>query len=91
MPRTPGSPNKPKPIDHLKKITCEPCVIDCEDCGNKYPRVVTHTRIEKPVKHWRHKCNCGRFYNPITHVWEHTTAMQLNQQIREANKKVPAE
>ena len=89
MPRTPGSPNKPKPVDHLTHLThhkLEPNVVDCADCGNQYPRVVEHMLCQNP-KYWRHKCNCGRFLNPITQKWEHTTALELNKIIREHQKK----
>lgn len=75
-------------IDHLRKPKIEH-VADCADCGAKsvLNRRVVHTWIQNPYSHWRSKCNCGCFQNPITGAWEKTNALTLSKDIRLLRQK----
>lgn len=75
-------------LDHLRKPTVEH-VADCEDCGRTSVRNrrVLHTWIQNPWCHWRSRCNCGCFENPITGEWEKTNAHDLTKDIRLMRQK----
>lgn len=67
---------------HLEKVQVEH-IADCEDCGIKSVcnRRVCHTFHWRPYRHWRSKCNCGKYYNPVTDAWEHISGYELNLSI----------
>jgi hypothetical protein len=75
-------------LDHLRRPTVEH-VADCEDCGAKsvLNRRVVHSWIQNPYSHWRSKCNCGCFQNPITGEWEKTNAHNLTKDMRLMRQK----
>lgn len=86
-----GIRGKAKPyseIDHLRKPKIEH-VADCEDCGAKsvLNRRVCYHRNTTPFAHWRSKCNCGRYLNPITGEWQHITSNNLTKEIRLMRQK----
>lgn len=87
-PGTLSAPGCTKTTEHLKHNKLEPNVVDCADCGEKYPRLVTHSLTVQPKPHWRHKCNCGRTFNPLTNCWEHLTYLEINRAVREHHQKM---
>ena len=78
-------------LDHLRRPVVEH-VADCEDCGDKSVRnrTVLHHRNTTPFAHWRSKCNCGRYLNPITGEWEHINSHTLTKEIRQMRPKEPS-
>lgn len=76
-------------IKHLRKIECDH-IADCDDCGltSVLNRRVHHTLNSTPFPHWRKKCNCGRYENPITGEWLEVSCFVLNKLIRHQAKSI---
>ncbi len=81
-----GKAIKYEPL-HLKKVECEH-IADCDDCGatDVLNRRVQHVLNSTPFPHWRNKCNCGRYKNPITGEWLEISCFALTKLIRQQAK-----
>lgn len=76
-------------LKHLQRKTCV-VVADCEDCGkrNVRNRRVCYQLTQIPYKHWRTRCSCGTYYNPLTDSWENVTGLELTADMRQLYSKI---